>query len=523
MLILCATTFVRIRLLQLPLERDEGEYAYAGQLMLEGIPPYKLAYNMKLPGTYAMYALVMAAFGETTGGIHLGLIIVNNVTVVLLYFLGRRLFGPICGVVTASSFAFLSLSNSVLGLAGHATHFVTLFAVAGTLVALKASESNKLLTFFSCGLLFGLAFLMKQPGIFFCLFGAVFLFWMELKRRPINRPSSIQRLSAFCVGATLPLAVTCLLLAAVGVFGRFWFWTFSYAGEYVTNQSLLNGYIAFESIFSQIFRAAPGIWLLALLGMASALFVPVDRRSACFALGFLAASFATACPGLYFRQHYFVPLLAAAGLFAGLIIQRVCDGIDRAGCRTVWLTIPIAAFVVASGQLMFHHRALFFQLSPNDAARAIYGANPFPESVEIAQYIQQNSVPDSRIAVIGSEPQIYFYSRRHSATGYIYTYPLMTSHRSALAMQREMIAEILNAQPNFLVFVNVSTSWLSRRDSPRLLLEWADQYARTQFQPVGLVEIRSMQPTVYNWAERAVRTIPSSQNYLWIFKRKNAS
>lgn len=36
-----------------PLERDEGEYAYAGQLMLQGIPPYQLAYNMKLPGTYA--------------------------------------------------------------------------------------------------------------------------------------------------------------------------------------------------------------------------------------------------------------------------------------------------------------------------------------------------------------------------------------------------------------------------------------------------------------------------------------
>ena len=43
--------FVRLRLLDFPLERDEGEYAYAGQLMLQGIPPYKLAYNMKLPGT----------------------------------------------------------------------------------------------------------------------------------------------------------------------------------------------------------------------------------------------------------------------------------------------------------------------------------------------------------------------------------------------------------------------------------------------------------------------------------------
>ena len=36
---------IRIRLWGFPLERDEGEYAYAGQLMLQGIPPSKLAYN----------------------------------------------------------------------------------------------------------------------------------------------------------------------------------------------------------------------------------------------------------------------------------------------------------------------------------------------------------------------------------------------------------------------------------------------------------------------------------------------
>ena len=48
---------IRIRLLGIPLERDEGEYAYAGQLILQGIPPYKLVYNMKFPGTYAAYAL----------------------------------------------------------------------------------------------------------------------------------------------------------------------------------------------------------------------------------------------------------------------------------------------------------------------------------------------------------------------------------------------------------------------------------------------------------------------------------
>jgi hypothetical protein len=50
--VILAVIAARIRLLSAPLERDEGEYGYLGQLILQGIPPYGVAANMKLPGTY---------------------------------------------------------------------------------------------------------------------------------------------------------------------------------------------------------------------------------------------------------------------------------------------------------------------------------------------------------------------------------------------------------------------------------------------------------------------------------------
>jgi len=58
--ILALVAIIRMRLATSPLERDEGEYAYIGQLMLQGIPPYKEAANMKFPGTYAAYAVIEA-------------------------------------------------------------------------------------------------------------------------------------------------------------------------------------------------------------------------------------------------------------------------------------------------------------------------------------------------------------------------------------------------------------------------------------------------------------------------------
>src|ERR1035438_2051371 len=83
LLVLLFVGFIRLRLRDMPLERDEGEYAYAGQLILQGIPPYELAYNMKLPGTYYAYALGMAVFGQTAAGVHLTLLAANALAIVL--------------------------------------------------------------------------------------------------------------------------------------------------------------------------------------------------------------------------------------------------------------------------------------------------------------------------------------------------------------------------------------------------------------------------------------------------------
>src|SRR3979411_3268759 len=117
---------IRIRLRTAPLERDEGEYAYAGQLMLQGIPPYQLAYNMKLPGTYIAYAVMMAAFGQTVAGIRMGMLVVLLANTLLVFLLTRRLFGLLAGTVAATSYTLLANRWSTLALDRHATHFIAL-------------------------------------------------------------------------------------------------------------------------------------------------------------------------------------------------------------------------------------------------------------------------------------------------------------------------------------------------------------------------------------------------------------
>src|SRR5580658_5418176 len=221
--------FVRLRLLQIPLERDEGEYAYAGQLMLEGIPPYKLAFNIKLPGTYAAYAGLMGMFGQTTAGIHFGFLLVNLASLALLFLSARRLLDAESAVIACVCYALFSLSPGVLGLEGHATHLVMLMALVGFWLLLKARASERTWGFWWSGLCFGLSFLCKQPGLFFAMFGAVVLLRDAAEAPASERAARLLRIAILGVGAALPFVLTCLWMWQSGTFQRFWFWTIVYA------------------------------------------------------------------------------------------------------------------------------------------------------------------------------------------------------------------------------------------------------------------------------------------------------
>ena len=159
-------------------------------------------------------------------------------------------------------------------------------------------------------------------------------------------------------------------------------------------------------------------------------------------------------------------------------------------------------------------------MEPEEASISTYGSNPFPESLEIARFIADNTNESDQIAVIGSEPQIYFYSKRHSATGYIYTYALMELHPYALTMQKEMISEIESAKPKYLIFVNIQASWLVKKDSERLISRWFKDYSRNHYELAGIVDI-DLDGTTYRWDRDVIGYRVQSRSSLSIFRRKS--
>lgn len=487
--VLIATAIIRIRLLMIPLERDEGEFAYMGQLMLQGIPPYKLAYNMKLPGTYAAYALIMSLFGQTIAGIHVGLLLVNLTSTVMVFLLARRLLSQSAAVMAAASFALLSLSPTVVGTSAHATQFVLPFALGGCLLLLKLRETDRPITALWSGLMFGIAILMKQHSAFFVVFAALYIVYVQLSMRPAAWKRLTAQVILMMVGAAAPFVITCLALYAAGVFHNFWFWTFTYAREYVAQVTLAEGVTYFQEMFKRILGAGLGLWVMAGLGLITAigaLFLDRKQRGdMVFLVGFALFSFLCICPGFFFRNHYFVLILPATGMMIGVLMMYCEKGLSRVAGPIAGFTIPVVIFIIALANSAYMQGGFLFRADPEQACRMMYGMNPFPESVEIGDYIKEHSTITDTIAVLGSEPQIYFYAHRHSATGFIYTYGLMEAQKYASKMQQDMIKEITDSKPRYIVFTNIPMSWLAWRESDTTIMLWSRDYLDKNYNVVG--------------------------------------
>ena len=501
----------RVWRLDVPFERDEGEYAYMGQLMLQGVPPYSVAANMKLPGTYAAYALAMALFGQTIRGVHLGYLLVNAGCIVLLYFVARRFLGTIAGVAAAASYAVLSVGAGVDGLWAHATHFVVLFALGATLLLLKWADRSRIQTLIGSGLLYGMAFLMKQPGILFVVFGGLYVIYSQRKQCRGRLPRMARNLALFTFAAMFPLGVTCAILWRAGVIAKFWFWVFTYASQYVSMQPLSDGVKEFMHHAPAIVQFNVVLTIVAAVGLILLWSLRTLRSSAIELTGFLVFSWLAVCPGLYFRPHYFVLVLPAAGLLIGAVARSA--GATLAGSLPLWI------IALGLADSMWVQRGYLFRMSPVEVMRGTYGLNPFPEAIPVARYIRGHSESSDLVAVLGSEPEIYFYSGRKSATPYLYTGPLIESHPLVARMQEEYIDDVEAWKPKYLVYASCPESWGIPSLYPRGLLAWAKPYYEQYYEPVGVADI-GPDETIYKWDGDAAHYRIQSADYLLVLRRK---
>jgi 4-amino-4-deoxy-L-arabinose transferase-like glycosyltransferase len=462
--------FVRAPLLSIPLERDEGEYAYIAQRILAGDVPYRDAFDQKPPGVFLVYVCVFALLGESIEAIHLFMYAWTAATALALFGCVRLLAGPLAAAFAVLVFATLSGDPVLTANAANTEMFLLLPMVASVYCMLRALAAGAQLRWWIlCGALAAAACWFKQVAATNALYVAVVPALAVLRDRPAAAGAALARAYAgLLLGAVAASAPGLLVFAAAGAWDPFVDAVILHNLHYAQGNSVAA---AAGLLRHRLAEQAPGLgvcWVLA----ASGLLFPklIGRRSWALLGGWLLASAAGVSVGLYFRPHYFIQALPALAALCGAVL-------GAAGVRVLaWPRPALAALglallaAFATVPSLAATSAVRGAGTPAEISREIYGLNPFPESLEIGKYIRRTSSSDDRVYIVGSEPQILFYAGRASATRYIFFYPLTAGYPGVLERQRGVAAEVAAARPLYVVWSNIATSLLVDADSEPFLL-----------------------------------------------------
>lgn len=503
---------IRLRLLHVPFERDEGEFAYMGQLMMRGEPLYSSAYNMKLPGIYAAYALTMAIFGPSITGVHIGLLIVNAAATAMVFLLARRLVDGTAAVAAAAAYAMLTVNTRVLGNAAHAMQFAALFSAAGMLLLVKSTDTRSRKMLAAAGFVTGIAFTMKQPALAFSVFGAIYAGWSVLREKRGEWGMAARAAAVFGAAAALPFGLCCVYEAATDSFDKFWYWTVIFPKNH-GSLTLSAATDELKNTLAQIVPSAAIFWILAGIGLTA---LAWDRRAKqrwVFLIGFLVASAAATSSSLYFRNHYFIIFFPVLAVIAGAAVSGLARTLARIAAPLALIPMLIAAAGVWQS---IASDIDILRLPSGEICRRIYGENPFNEAVYVSDYIRGRCSPGDKVAVLGSEAQIYFYTGLPAATRYIYVYSMMLPIDGAIDMQREMIDQIETSKPRFIVLVNVQTSWMAKQESDMYIIRWSESYLQKNYNIVGILDAGAQKQA---WGDDVPLFEPESPYLIYLMER----
>ncbi len=457
--------------MDLPLERDEGGYAYIAWRMTLGETPYLDWFDQKPPGIFGIYR---AAIGLTdAAGVAARALaaLFSAVASIALFYLVRDLLGALAGWTAALLLALLSADPMIHGSIANTELFMLPGIIVATLCVLRASDSAQMpiATTVAAGIAIGLAMTFKQVAALNLPF---FLLVHALR---VRGPERWRRLAAFAawlgVGVAavwVPIFAWLQLHGALGAaIDATFLHNLAYAGALPVSRrlELLTAY------GTPLLRSQAVAWTLAAVG-AALLASRRDRFAAYFLGGWALANAAGVAVGGHFFPHYFQQLLPG---IAALAAAAVCGARARLE-PSRWRVAVLGGIAIAPLVLTM---ISFWILSPAAAIQRIYPLNSFASMPLLAKEIESISESDDAVFVFGTEPEILFYARRASATRYIYLFPVFGPFPNALERQQAVIDEVSHSLPRVMLWL--PNQMFFAEGAPQLLTSWFQRVVAREY------------------------------------------
>jgi len=475
-IIFFVTAMLRVPLLDIPLERDEGEYAYIAWRLGHHELPYRDWVDQKPPGIFWTYAAALKLPVDPIRSIHAMGLLWATASAVALFFLARRFLKQPWAAGAALLFGILSIDPYIEGTAANTELFMLLPLILSQLAFLAAAKSDRhralLLTL--AGLLTGIAVAFKQV--------AAVNWFLQLALWPIVAGKEKRLQSTFSFAGWSVAGITVVWAAiALYFFGRHGLGNlmenvFTHNLEYIHSLPWHTRLRACLDTLAVLARTEALVWVLALIGLV-VMYVTGRIRELLFLAGWMVTSMAGVSASGYFFPHYFQQLLPVLCLTAALGAEALYDARFWKGVPA-WSRAGTIGTLSAILPLIVIYPFLFIY-TPVQAVKKIYPDNFFEAMPDLGEHLARITGPDDPVFIFGSEAELLFYARRVSATRYIFLFPLYGPYRNVQEKQIAAASEIVRNHP-------AAVAWLPNRlffqpGTEQTFTVWAESYVRKDF------------------------------------------
>jgi hypothetical protein len=477
--VIILTAAIRVPLLDIPFERDEGEYAYIAWRLGHHELPYRDWVDQKPPGVFWAYRFALNLPLPPVRAVHFGGLLFSAASAGALFFLARRFLSRPWSAVATALFAVLAADPLVQGVTANTELFMLLPLILSQLAFLAATTNDRYRIRFALlsGMLTGIAVAFKQvAAVNGLLLIVLYPLFVPGEKRLRN---------------TLSFAGWSIAGAAV-VWGLIAIYFYLHQGLAALVENVLTHNLQYINAvpwptrltlcgrtLAILARSQALVWLLAAAG-----FIALYRAGRMKLLLFLAGWLVTSLMGIsasgYFYPHYFQQMLPVLSLLAAL----GAEALYRAGG---WTRFPAWSRGAAVGALLAVLPAIaiypfLFTYTPSEAVRKMYPGNFFAEMPDLAGRIARMTRPDDRVFLFGGEAELLFYAQRVSATRYIFLFPLYGPYRDAREKQMAVAEEISRNRPAAAAYLPNDLFFLP--GSEQFFTQWTQSYLRENFRAV---------------------------------------
>jgi len=469
------TAAVRIPLLGVPFERDEGEYAYIAWRLGHNELPYRDWVDQKPPAIFWVYRAALTLPLDPIRAVHLAALLFSAASTCALFSLAQRFMNRFWAFAAAALFGLLSVDPFAQGTAANTEIFMLLPIILSQIAFLKSINTPRnVWLMLACGALSGVAITFKQvAAVNWILLIALYPVFAAPEKR-------WRGALAFVGWSTVGL------IAVLGSVGHY-FWmrhglselvdnVFTHNVEYIGAMTWSNRLQFCSETVAGLARAEMLAWILSAAGLI-ALIVAGKGKWLAFFAGWLVTSAIGVSASGYFFPHYFQQLLSPLALIAVFGAQWLSE---LRPWRSSW--VPGALFGLLLAILPLKTLWPFwFSYTPADAVRKVYPGNFFAEMPEFAARIAQVTSSEQRVFVFGAEPELLFYAQRVSATRYIFLFPLFGPYRNVREKQIATADEIQRAAPAAAVYMPNDLFFSPASD--QYFTKWSLSYLQQDFYP----------------------------------------